>query len=189
VPELDVATRVARALEALGLRYLVGGSLASSLHGLPRSSYDADILAEIPASRIDQLVRLLEADFYIDGEMIRHALRHRISFNLIHYDSGFKVDVFLLTDDPLLQEEMRRRQTQDVGDPDGPLYFATAEDMILQKLAWYRAGGETSERQWTDVLGILKVQGEALDLDYVRRWAERRGLAELVSRAIAESTG
>lgn len=182
--ELDVAARVARALDSLGLRYLVGGSLASSLHGLPRSSHDADILAELPAARIDDFVRLLESDFYVDGGMIRHSMRHGISFNLIHYDSGYKVDVFLLTEEPLLQEEMRRRQPQDVGDPGGPIYFATAEDMVLQKLSWYRAGGETSERQWSDVLGILKVQGDRLDTDYVRRWAERLGLADLVSRAV-----
>jgi hypothetical protein len=184
--ELDVALRVARAFETLGLRYLFGGSLASSLHGIPRSSHDADVLADLPASRVDGFVRLLQDDFYVDAEMIRDAIRRRIAFNVIHYDSGFKVDVFILTDDPLLQEEMRRRQPHDAGHPDGPAYFATAEDMVLQKLRWYRAGGETSERQWSDVLGILAVQAERIDLDYLGRWAQHAEVEDLLERALAE---
>jgi hypothetical protein len=185
--ELDVAILVARALESLGLRYLIGGSLASSLHGVPRSSHDADLLAEVPLASADAIARLLEPQFYVDASMIRDAIRHRISFNVIHYDSGFKVDVFVLTADALPQEEMRRRQPHDVGDAAGPVFFATAEDMVLQKLAWYRAGGESSERQWTDVLGILKVQGSRIDLAYARHWAPVVGVADLLERALNES--
>lgn len=185
--ELDVAILVARALESLGLRYLIGGSLASSLHGVPRSSHDADLLAEVPSASADAIARLLEPYFYVDAGMIRDAIRHRISFNVIHYDSGFKVDVFVMTGDALLQEEMRRRQPHDVGDAAGPVFFATAEDIVLQKLAWYRAGGESSERQWTDVLGIVKVQGSRLDLVYARRWAPVAGVADLLERALDES--
>ena len=184
--ELDVAILVARALESLGLRYLIGGSLASSLHGVPRSSHDADMLAEVPQTRADDIARLLEPQFYVDANMIRDAIRHRISFNVIHYDSGFKVDVFVLTNDAMPQEEMRRRQPHDVGDAAGPVFFATAEDMVLQKLAWYRAGGESSDRQWTDVLGILKVKGSTLDFAYVRRWAPVMGVADLLERLVKD---
>lgn len=185
--ELDVAILVARGLESLGLRYLIGGSLASSLHGVPRSSHDADLLAEVPPACADAIAQLLEPQFYVDASMIRDAIRHRISFNVIHYDSGFKVDVFVLTGDALPQEEMRRRQPHDVGDPAGPVFFATAEDMVLQKLAWYRAGGASSERQWTDVLGIVKVQGSRLDLAYARHWAPIAGVADLLERVLDES--
>jgi hypothetical protein len=154
---------------------------------VPRSSHDADLLADVPPARADDFARLLESQFYVDANMIRDAIRHRISFNLIHYDSGFKVDVFVLTNDPLPQEEMRRRQPHDIGDTRGPVFFATAEDMVLQKLAWYRAGGESSERQWTDVVGILKVKGSTLDFEYVRRWAPVIGIEDLLERAVRDS--
>lgn len=185
--ELEVALLVTRALESLGLRCLIGGSLASSLHGVPRSSHDVDLLADVTPTSIDALVRELQAAFYVDGDMIRDALRHRTSFNLIHYDSGLKVDIFPLTSDPLLQEEMNRRQPFDLGVADSVVYFATAEDMVLQKLAWYRAGGESSERQWTDVLGMLKVQGAGFDSAYARRWAVQLGVADLLQRAESEA--
>ncbi len=80
---------------------------------------------------------------------------------------------------------MRRRQPHDIGDTTGPVFFATAEDMVLQKLAWYRAGGESSERQWNDVIGILKVKGSALDSAYVRRWAPVIAIEDLFERAVA----
>jgi hypothetical protein len=184
--ELGVAITVVRAIEALGLRYLIGGSLASSLHGVPRSSNDADLLVELPAARVAEFVGLLEAEFYADAGMIRDAIRHRISFNLIHYESAFKVDVFVLTNDAMLQEEMLRRQPHDTGDG-GPIYFATPEDIVLQKLSWYRKGGEISERQWTDVIGILKVQRGRFDDTYARHWATRIGIADLLERALSES--
>ena len=184
--ELGLALQVARAFESLGLRYLIGGSLASSLHGVPRSSHDADLLAEVPLARVDAFVALLDGDFYVDGAMIREAIRHRRAFNVIHFDSGFKVDVFVLTDDALLQEEMRRRELHDAGHTDGPVYFATAEDIVLQKLAWYRATNESSERQWSDVIGVLKVQGSEIDLEYLRRWAEHAGVEALLERAVRE---
>lgn len=182
--ELDVALLVARAFESLGLRYLIGGSLASSLHGVPRSSHDADLLAELPVGRVSELVLLLEAAFYIDAGMIRDSIRRRISFNVIHYGSGYKVDVFLLGDDPLTRTEMGRRQLHETGQ--GPAYFATAEDMVLQKLLWYRAGGEMSERQWTDVLGILRVKAGAFDLEYAQQWASRVGVRDLLDRASSD---
>ena len=185
--DLELAIAVGTVFESLGLRYLIGGSLASSLHGVPRSSNDADLLAELPWAHVDEFVRRLEADFYIDGDMIRDSIRRGISFNLIHYASSFKVDVFVLTDDAFGQAEMQRRQLHDTGR--GAAHFATAEDMVLQKLRWYRAGGESSERQWLDVLGILKVKATRLDLDYARPWADRIGVRDLLDRALADALG
>lgn len=185
--EMAVAIIVGRAFESLGLRYLIGGSLASSLHGLPRSSFDADLLAELPLARVSEIVALLHPRFYADVEMIRDAVRRRTSFNVIDYDTGYKVDVFVLGADPLAQEEMRRRLPRDVGDVSGPVFFATAEDMVLQKLAWYRIGGETSERQWTDVMGMLKVQGGGIDLEYLRRWAAHANVTDLLERALRDA--
>lgn len=184
--ELSVALRVARAFTDLGLRYLVGGSLASSLHGVPRSSHDADLVAEIPGRLADDLAKLLEPEFYVDADMIRDAVLRGRSFNVIHDATGFKVDVFPLTRDPLAQAEMDRRELHEIGDG-ASAYFASAEDTVLQKLDWYRKGAEVSDRQWNDVLGVLKVQRGRLDDAYLDRWAPQLGVADLLERARRES--
>jgi hypothetical protein len=184
--ELSVAVRVARTFDALGLRYLIGGSLASSLHGIPRSSHDADLVAEVPGRLADEIAKQLQAEFYVDADMIRDAASRGGSFNLIHNESGFKVDVFVLTRDPLAREEMSRRQLHDL-EEGASAYFATPEDTVLQKLDWYRKGNKISERQWNDVVGVLKVQRGRIDHAYLDRWAPVLGIEELLERARRES--
>ncbi|MEZ4444863.1 MAG: hypothetical protein R3B72_37655 [Polyangiaceae bacterium] len=151
-----ITVLVTDVLESLGLRYLIGGSLASSLHGTPRSTNDADLVAEIPGRLVEDLVSALEDRFYIDADMIRDAIARGASFNLIHYETAFKIDVFVLTRDDLLQEEMRRRESHGLP-PSGErsAWFASAEDTILQKLDWYRKGAGISERQWRDLAAEL----------------------------------
>jgi hypothetical protein len=185
--ELAVAIRVARGLEVLGLRYLVGGSVASSLHGVPRATNDIDLLVEVPGGRVDEIVGSHGQDFYVDADMIRDAVRRGGTFNLIHLATGFKVDVFILTREESLQEEMRRREPHRVGDVPDVVYFATAEDTVLQKLAWFRRGGGTSDRQWNDVLGVLKVKRGQVDVAYMTRWAESLGVHDLLERAMVEA--
>ncbi len=182
-----VTLRVARAFERLGLRYLIGGSLASSFHGIPRSTNDADVLAELPGRLAAELAADLAGEFYVDAEMIRDAVARGACFNVIHLATMFKVDVFVLTRDALLQEEMSRREEHRVS-PDGPerAFFATAEDTILQKLDWYRRGQGISDRQWGDVVGVIRVRGAALDRAYLRRWAPHLGVADLLERALGE---
>jgi len=189
LPEpLAVTLRVANAFDRLGLKYLVGGSLASSLHGIPRSTNDADVLAELPGHRVDELVKDLSSDFYVDADMIRDAVRRGASFNVIHLPTMFKVDVFVLTRDPLLTEEMSRRQSHAL-DEQGrvQMQFASAEDTVLQKLDWFKKGAGVSDRQWADIRGILEVQGDRLDLAYMRRWAPHLSVSDLLERALTES--
>jgi hypothetical protein len=183
-----VTLRVAHAFERLGLRYLIGGSLASSYWGIPRSTNDADLVAELPGRRVDELVAELSGDFYIDADMIRDAIARGACFNVIHLATMFKVDVFVLTRDALAQEEMNRRSEHRVT-PDGDerAYFASAEDTILQKLDWYQKGAGISDRQWQDVLGVIRIQRPALDLDYLRRWAPHLGVNALLERALGEA--
>jgi hypothetical protein len=166
---------------------LIGGSLASSLHGVPRSSHDADLVAEVPGARADELAALLQPEFYVDADMIRDAVRRGGSFNVIHDDTGFKVDVCVLGREPLAQLEMQRRELYVLDEEGTAAYFCTAEDAILQKLDWYKKGGGASERQWLDVLGVLKVQGARLDFPYLEEWAPSLGVADLLVRARDES--
>ena len=183
---LRAVLAVVAVLERLALPYLVGGSLASSLHGVPRSTRDADIAIALPAERIRELLAALGSAFYADEEAARSAVARRASFNVIHLPTMFKVDLFVLRDDELARDELSRRQLHGLGDPPVQVFVASAEDTVLQKLLWYRLGNEVSDRQWTDVLGVLQVQGARLDRGYLDRWAGELGLGDLLQEAFEE---
>ena len=185
---VEITRRVTRVLEDLEIRYFVGGSLASSLHGIPRATQDVDIVADVKSEHVSSLVGALESDFYIDTEMIRNAVVSQASFNVIHLATMFKVDIFVLKQDAASQEEMARRELFQISDaPPQSLFLASAEDVILHKLYWYQIGGGISDRQWRDVLGVLQVQHDKLDHVYLAMGAERREVTELLERALQEA--
>jgi hypothetical protein len=175
-------------LEDLQVPYLVGGSIASSLHGLPRSTLDSDLVADLRPQHAQPLCSALSGDFYIDSERVADAIRRQASFNVIHHHTGLKIDIFILKADPLARQEMARRQRIVPLPGESPeIPVASPEDIVLQKLHWYRLGNHTSERQWLDVLGVLKVQGKRLDLDYLQEWADRIGVDDLLRQAFEDA--
>ena len=180
-----VVARVAQAFDALGVSYVVGGSLASSVYGIPRATQDVDLVADLREPDAERLVQMLSTDFYIDADMIRDAIRRRASFNVIHLATMFKADVFVLKRDAWSREEMSRAREERLEGPQGPVIirFASPEDTLLHKLVWYKLGNEISDRQWSDILGILKVQGSLLDGTYLDRWAPLLDVASLLERA------
>ncbi len=182
---LEVVAAVAQVLDELGIDYLVGGSLASSKYGIPRATLDADIVADLDVARAEEFIRRLASDFYVDISMAREAAQRRGTFNVFHRESMFKLDVFIMSDDEWSAEEMRRAQAVTIERPGGPfeLRFASAEDTLLHKLLWYRLGDETSDRQWGDITGLVKVQGALLDDAYLDKWAGRLQLSDLLARA------
>jgi hypothetical protein len=185
---LQITNRLAGEFEKLGIPYLVGGSLASSLHGIPRATNDVDMVADIKYEHISALIKALEAEFYIDGEMIKEAIQQQRSFNVIHLATMFKIDVFILKPDSASQEEMKRRGRYQISDtPDRELFISSAEDVIIQKLCWFQLGGSVSERQWADVIGVLQVQGEQLDYVYLERMARHRGVHGLFTQAMKDA--
>lgn len=185
---LAITLLVTDAFERLKVPYLIGGFLASALHGTTRSTLDTDLVAELKAEQVSELVASLKMGFYIDENMILDAIRHQISFNIIHLKSMFKVDVFINKYRPFDLMQLHRRQLQTVAyDPERKAYFTTAEDIILAKLEWYRLGNEISDRQWRDIIGVLKVQAGRLDLEYLRKWAVELKVADLLQRALKES--
>ena len=182
---LRVALQMAEIFENLDIPYLVGGSIASSIYGEPRATQDIDMVAELKSHHIQALIASTKNAFYIEEEDVIRAVSRHSSFNVIHLETMIKVDIFLLGSEAIDREEMRRRQPQTISD--AQLIVATPEDIVLQKLIWFRRGGEVSDRQWRDVSGVLKVQGDRLDWDYLNHWAETLNLSELLQRAKEES--
>lgn len=183
-----IALLVTQTLENYDIRYAVGGSLASSLHGVMRSTLDVDIVVDLLPEHIPLLVAALSEQFYADGEMMRNAIEREGSFNLIHYDTAFKVDIFISKGRPFSRTQLERRElTAITADPDRTIYITTPEDTILAKLEWYRLGGEASDRQWRDILGVLKTRAGDLDLGYMRRWAAELEVEDLLERALREA--
>jgi hypothetical protein len=185
----DAFARLLGILDRMEIPYLVGGSVASSIHGITRPTMDADIVADLKPSQVDDFVSQQKADFYADGPSIRDALAGDRSFNLIHYATTFKIDIFPLRNDLYSRASFARRrfeQSESFGPDPIECAVATAEDTILRKLEWYRAGGEASERQWNDLRGVLKVSGAQLDREYLHHWARFLKVDDLLDRLLAE---
>lgn len=179
---------VTEAFDALGVRYYLGGSVASSAHGIARASLDADLVAALEPEHVDALVARLASAYYIPEDRLRSAVAARTSCNLIHLATMFKIDVFVSKGRPFDREAAARARLQALDEAeDAPLFpVASPEDIVLAKLEWFRLGGETSERQWWDVLGVLRVAEDA-DRAYLRQWAATLSLTDLLERALADA--
>ena len=179
---------VADALDDLGVRYFVGGSVASSAHGIARASLDADVVAELEPQHAEPLIARLQPAYYVPEGHVRAAVEERSSFNVIHIGTMFKIDVFVSKRRVFDREAATRTQAVALeGHPAARLFpVASPEDTVLAKLEWFRAGGEVSERQWHDVIGVLTVTPQ-VDRSYLRRWASALGVAALLQRAMADA--
>jgi len=189
LPEpLRVTLRVTEVLEELNVQYLIGGSFASTLYGMVRMTQDVDLVTAMQSEHLSPFVTHLQGEFYVDEEMIRAALKNRSSFNIIHRESMFKVDIFVPPPRPFYLSQMARAQRQIFLEEEKiGANFATPEDTILAKLEWYRLGNEISERQWRDVLGILKAKQGDLEEAYLQKWAGELGVSDLLIRAFQET--
>jgi hypothetical protein len=182
---VEVTIKVTDVFESLSVPYLIGGSLASTLYGMVRTTQDADIIAELRADHLRPFVSALQDEFYLDDQMIAEAIQGYSSFNILHRESMFKVDVFIPRPRPFLRSQLARAQKQTFTfEKEVSARFASPEDTILSKLEWYRQGGEVSERQWRDILGILKTRAGMLELDYMKEWAGELHVADLLERAL-----
>ena len=187
---LLVTLRIAEVLDHLEVRWFLGGSLASSMHGIPRATLDADIVADLRVSLVSAFLRALGADWYVEEQSVRDAILNRGCFNLIHLGSAMKIDIFV----PKLRrfeggQFSRARRTPVAEGSTIEIPVCSAEDIVLAKLEWYRAGGELSDRQWGDILGVLRVNAKSLDLDGMREGALELGVSDLFANALNQVGG
>ncbi len=188
-----VAHKIIAAFEAVGIEYAVGGSVASTMYGFPRLTADVDLIAQVQPEQIEPLVAALADEFFIDGDMILAALQNTSgkggAFNVIHLPTMIKGDIFVKQETPFDVSKWQRRQKRKIvlTSEESPVFVASPEDMILQKLKWYRLTGERSDRQWGDVLGMLKVQSDRLDKTYLQHWARELNLSDLIVQAASDA--
>jgi len=176
-------------LDELGIGYYAGGSVASSIHGVPRFTGDVDLVADLKPEQTDLLASKLSQEFYADAEQMREALRFGRSFNAIHFATGFKIDIFPLGKDAFNVGELARSEKRvwEVDSTGGvELWVASAEDTILEKLVWYKRGGQVADKQWSDVLGVATTR--SLDREYLSEWAPRLGVGDLLARLLSEAS-
>lgn len=174
------------ALRDLDIRFLIGGSVASSAHGVSRSTMDVDILAAVELRHLDALVDALGAQFYLDRIEMREAIEAHRSFNLIHQATSFKYDLFPARSAFEMSELDRARDLEfDFFGDRIRCPVASIEDILVAKLDWYKRGGCVSERQWNDIRGLVSA-GNALDRAYAEKWASWLGVSDLLRRALEE---
>lgn len=185
---IAVTLMVVDALETLGVCYFIGGSLSSSVYGVARSTMDADIVAALQPEHAAPLADALSGSFYLDEGTIREAIDKRYHFNVIHLDTMFKVDIFIPRGRPFDSVQLERRVPQVFSPETGrTAYLSSAEDTILSKLEWFQLGGNVSDRQWQDILGVIRVQAGHLDTAYLRKWATALLVDHLLDGVLAQA--
>jgi hypothetical protein len=171
--EKDVLLDVAQRLERLNLAYMLTGSLASMYYGVPRFTHDIDLVIQIPPSAAERMAQAFRPDYFVDEQMIRAAFGGTMQFNLLHNETGIKVDFWLTRADAFHQAMFNRRKREQFEGQS--LSICTAEDVVLHKLYWNKIN--PSERQLFDVRGVLRVRGDRLDWDYINSWARQLSVA------------
>jgi len=184
---LAVTKKIVDIFSQLNIKCIVGGSVASSLHGIPRATQDVDVVVQLFPNQVSKLVAILNEQFYVDQNAVVEAVARSSSFNVIHLETMYKVDVFVCGDDELKREEISRSVSVVIDEKTkDTILIADASDIIIQKLIWYELGNRVSDRQWRDVLGVIKVSGDALDMEYLKKWAKKKGVFELLELALKE---
>ncbi|MFO0902386.1 MAG: hypothetical protein U0939_05255 [Pirellulales bacterium] len=186
--DLAIALRpVIAELNRRGVLYYVGGSIASSFHGAGRSTMDVDVATELDESAAVDLVKSLSREYYGSEVAACNAVRRRSCFNLIHLGTSLKIDIFISQGRDFDRSVLRRTITESLGGSE-PITarIASAEDIILIKLEWYRLGGEISERQWSDVTRVARLYGPRLDREYLQHWSSQLGVHDLLVRLLLD---
>ncbi|MGK7876135.1 MAG: hypothetical protein AB4426_23410 [Xenococcaceae cyanobacterium] len=183
-----LAHQLAVILESLGIPYYIGGSVASSLQGEVRYTEDLDLVLNIQSNQVQPLIEAMGDSFYISEVAVEEAISGSTSsFNVIHLETTEKADMFVMRSDEFSRSKMARRQLHvPDGELDESFYVCSPEDTVLQKLVWFRMTAREFQKQWRDILGVLKLQGERLDFGYMWQWADTLGLLAELETAFTE---
>lgn len=186
---LDALDPFIEALEQLGIPYYVGGSLASMAWGTPRTTMDADVVVYLRTEHVEPLISLISEEYYTSQVMMQDAIQRKASFNVISYKTSLKIDVFIPKQDEFDKVELTRIRQRSLGREEGARLYnvSSPEDIVLRKIEWYKAGGGVSDRQWDDILNVLKNRADSLDLSYMSRWADRLGISDLLEKAMEDA--
>jgi hypothetical protein len=188
--QIDVMMKVIATLDNLQIPYAIGGSYASAAHGFARATRDIDLIADMKITQVDEFVRSLENDFYVEREAVLQAINLHRAFNIIHENSFVKVDIFAVQSIGFPASQLSRRILEIfVDNPENKAYVVTAEDIVLAKLDWYRKGNFVSTQPWQDIKEVIRVQANKLDHQYLKHWAQELGISDLLTRAFDEAVG
>lgn len=176
-------------LEELNIPYYIGGSIASSSLGISRATMDVDVITNLNTMHVERIVQQLNEEYYVDGEMIKDAIQHKSTFNVIHHQTTYKIDFFIAKSTEYQQSIFERITRKKLVDKDDLInvFICAPEDVVLTKLIWYKERGGTSEKQWNDILGVLKIQRNNLDLEYLLHWAEKLSVKFELNKALNDA--
>jgi hypothetical protein len=186
---IEAVMPVVEELQRQGVKYYICGSLASVFYGTSRATVDVDLVAELSPRHVTSFVEALRSKYYVDERMILDAIARKSCFNVIYLPTNFKVDVFVAKNRRYDRKSMERIRQDSLDDdlPSARFFLPSPEDVVLSKLEWFRLGDEVSERQWSDVVGVLKIQRASLDRFYLEQWAAELRIADLLAKAWKEA--
>lgn len=177
---------VIQILNNINIPYMLTGSMASNFYSIPRTTHDIDFVVIFSFGDIEKLLQNFnQKRYYLDEEMIKEAIINKDTFNLIDSHTGLKIDFWILKDDEYHQTCFKRRIKHNILGLE--TYISTAEDVILSKLQWCKLSGG-SELQFKDAVGVYEIQKKNLDMDYIKNWAGKISVQELLEKLIEVST-
>lgn len=186
--EIRVLKEFSKVLDSLDIKYAIGGSIASSVYGQVRFTQDADVMVDAFSSKTSLFYEKVSKSFYISKEAMQQAIRLKTSFNIIHLETAFKIDIFISKAGPYDRQVLLRAAKMQLGQTEQEaFFFVSSEDIILLKLLWYEQGHRVSEKQWNDILGVIMTQKQRLDLDYLKNWAKTLAIQDLLENALMQS--
>jgi len=181
--QFDLRAHLVAALETLRLEYFITGSVAATYYGEPRLTNDIDVVVRLSEESVVELCAQFPApEFYVSDDAAKQAVRSRGQFNIIHPDSGLKVDVIVASETPFDRSRLSRKQ-RGPADQSYDAFFASPEDVIVKKMQYYQEGG--SEKHIRDITGILKLSGDRIDAQYIRYWADQFGVMGIWETIVA----
>ncbi|NET44057.1 hypothetical protein [Okeania sp. SIO2B3] len=189
VSEIDLVVNLGEILDNLNIPYYLGSGLASSFWGERRQTEDADIAVILEPEKVQQLIAALATEFYVSEVAIDDAMRRSTNtFNVIHTASVIKADIYPIkqSNDFDLSAMSRRKQVQ-LFSTNKLIYIVSPEDIVLQKLRWYKIADNYSQKKWRDVLGVLKARRKILDFNYLKLWSNYLKLTPELEKAFDET--